>query len=362
MSSDQRLFQTYRLGDLTLANRTVMAPMTRSRAENHLPDDQTATYYEQRAGAGLIVTEAAQVTPQGIGYPNTPGIHSEAQVDAWRRVTERVHDAGGKIFLQLWHVGRISHPMYHDGKPPVAPSAIQPEGEVFTAEGMKSFETPRALETSEVRWVIDQYRLGAENALRAGFDGVEIHGANGYLPDQFLRTGSNQRTDEYGGSLENRLRFLTELSEAVVDVWSPGRVGYRLSPLGRFNSMDDANPEETFTAAARRLSEVGVGYLHVVETNGYEGDEKAFDVTELRDVFDGTYIANGGYTAERAEEALRRGADLIAFGTAFLANPDLPRRLELDAPLNEPDRSTFYGGDAEGYIDYPTLEEVAAGV
>ena len=353
------LFAPLRLGPHELSNRIVMAPMTRSRAgDGRVPRSFTATYYRQRASAGLIITEAAQVSPEGVGYPDTPGIHSEAQVEGWSRVVDAVHDEGGRIYLQLWHVGRISHPSYHGGEAPVAPSAIRPAGEVFTADGMEPFVTPRALETEEVGRVVDEYRHGAENARRAGFDGVEIHGANGYLVDQFLRSGTNRRSDRYGGSLENRLRFLTEVTEAVTEVWGPDRVGVRLSPLSSFNDMEDRDPETTFSAAAQRLSDLEIGYLHVVEQDDF-GDDRSFDPAVLRDAFDGIYMVNGGYDADRAAEAIASGsADLVSFGRLFLANPDLPDRLENDGPFNEPDPDTFYGGGPEGYLDYPTLDEV----
>lgn len=349
-----------RLGPHELSNRMVMAPMTRSRAgEGRAPTRLNRAYYRQRTSAGLIITEGAQVSPQGVGYPDTPGIHTDDQVEGWRGVVDAVHGEGGLIYLQLWHVGRISHPLYHEGEAPVAPSAVRPGGRVFTAEGMKRFVTPRSLETEEVGDVVGQFRHGAENALRAGFDGVEIHGANGYLVDQFLRSKTNRRTDRYGGSLENRLRFLTEVTEAVTGVWGEDRVGVRLSPLSSFNDMEDEDPETTFAGAARRLSELGIGYLHVVEQDDFEDDGRSFDLGRLRDAFDGIYMVNGGYDQARAEKALTSGAaDLVSFGRLFLANPDLPRRLEDDAPLNEPDPETFYGGDAEGYVDYPTLDEV----
>ena len=360
MSDRSELFTTFELGPYTLPHRVVMAPMTRNRAgDGNAPREMNETYYRQRASAAFIVTEASQVSPQGVGYPKTPGIHSEAQVEGWKGVVDAVHEAGGRIFLQLWHVGRISHPVFHDGERPVAPSALRPEGRTVTPEGMKDFVEPRALDTEEVPGIVEDFRRGAENALRAGFDGVEIHGANGYLIDQFLRSGSNRRDDRYGGSLENRLRFLTEVTEAVTDVWGPERVGVRLSPLSAFNSMEDADPRETFTAAARRLSELGVVYLHLVEQDDFEGDGRSFDLGALRDAFDGAYVVCGGYDRARADAVLARGAaDLVAFGRLFLANPDLPRRLRERAPLNEPDPDTFYGGDEAGYVDYPTLDEV----
>ncbi len=356
-----KLFESYELGPLTLPNRLVMAPLTRNRAAGTVPGEINATYYRQRAGAGLIISEATQVTPLGQGYPETPGIHSDEQVAGWRKVTEAVHEAGGRIFLQLWHVGRISHPSFHNGALPVAPSAIRPAGEVFTYQGLQETVTPRALEADEIPEVVEQFRRGAENAKRAGFDGVEVHGANGYLLDQFLQTGSNQRTDRYGGSLENRLRLLLEVTEAVIGVWGADLVGARLSPGGTFNDVSDENPAETFTTAARELSRLGIVYLHVVDSSqvsppaGLGGWQPT---ALLRPEFTGTLISNSEYTQERAEQAIDEGlADLIAFGRLYLANPDLAERFREDAPLNEPDPATFYGGGAEGYTDYPTLEE-----
>lgn len=351
-----QLLEPYALGPLTLPNRVVMAPMTRNRAKGTIPNDLMTTYYRQRAKAGLIITEATQVTPMGQGYPNTPGIHSDAQVDGWRRITEAVHEAGGRIFLQLWHVGRISHSSFHDGARPVAPSTLKPEGTTFTADGNQvPYETPRALDTEEVPAVVDQYRQGAANAKAAGFDGVEIHGANGYLIDQFLQSGTNQRTDRYGGSTENRARFLLEVTEAVTDVWDADRVGVRLSPGGTFNDMHDDDPMVTFGYAAERLSAFDLAYLHAVENELPDGPSVS---KFMRGAYDGTLIVAGGYDRESGEEALRQGrADLIGYARYFLANPDLPRRFALDAPLNEWNPSTFYGGGAEGYTDYPTLEE-----
>lgn len=354
------LFSPVRLGPYDLPNRIIMAPMTRNRAgEGNAPTQLNATYYAQRALAGLIITEATQVSPQGVGYPLTPGIHSPAQVEGWRQVTEAVHAHGGRIFLQLWHVGRISHPSLQPGDAlPVAPSAIKPAGEAYTYEGLKPFVTPRALTTGEIPDVIAQFRAGAENARQAGFDGVEIHAANGYLIDQFLRDGTNRRTDRYGGSVENRARFLFEVVEAVNGAWEPGRVGVRLSPLGTFNDMHDSDPEALFGYVAERLGDFPLAYLHVVETEE-EHDEKpslGLDFGRLRRRYRGLYMANGGYDRERATAALRtRNADLVSFGRLFLANPDLPERLARHAPLNTPDPGTFYGGDARGYTDYPTL-------
>jgi N-ethylmaleimide reductase len=353
-----KLLEPTTVGALNVPNRVVMAPMTRNRAPGTVPTDLMATYYRQRAGAAFIVTEATQVAPTGQGYPNTPGIHSDEQVDAWRRITDAVHDAGGRIVLQLWHVGRISHSSFHGGDAPVAPSAIQPAGQTFTADGEQvPFETPRALATEEIADVVAQYQHGADNARAAGFDGVEIHGANGYLIDQFLQSGTNQRTDRYGGSVENRARFLLEVTEAVADVWNTDRVGVRLSPGGTFNDMHDDEPVNTFGYAAQQLEAFDLAYLHAIENELPDGTAVS---TSMREAYDGTLIVAGGYDRESGEEALQEGrADLVAYARYFLANPDLPERFALDAPLNEWDESTFYGGDEEGYTDYPALDEVA---
>lgn len=353
-------FEPYRLGPLVLPNRVVMAPMTRNRAPGNVPTDLMATYYRQRASAGLIITEATQVHPHGRGYPNTPGIHSDAQVDAWADVVDAVHAAGGRIFLQLWHVGRVSHRSYHDGGQPLAPSPIQlEEGQAFTANGeMEPFTTPRALDTDEVGDVVEQFRHGAANARRAGFDGVEIHGANGYLIDQFLATGTNHRTDRYGGSLENRLRFALEITEAVVDEWDDERVGIRLSPGSAFNGMHDDDPTETFGTLSERLNDYPLAYVHVAENDPVDGEPAS---SIVRPAYDGTLLVAGGYDRERGAAALaEERADLVAYARLFLANPDLPRRFLEAAPLNTPDPDTFYGGDASGYVDYPTLDEAAS--
>jgi N-ethylmaleimide reductase len=355
------LFSSYRLGDLKLKNRFVLAPMTRSRAvEGNVPNPLAATYYAQRATAGLIVTEATQVSPQGVGYIRTPGIHSPEQVAGWRKVTEAVHAAGGLIFAQLWHVGRISHPDFHGGALPVAPSATAADGEVFTAKGPTRMVTPRALEAHEIPGIVDDFRRGAENAKAAGFDGVELHGANGYLLDQFLRDGTNKRTDEYGGSIHNRARFPLEVTEAVIGVWGASRVGYRVSPNSAFNSMSDSDPIATFSYVTMELNRLGIGYLHVTEPVAGPGavpaGRRALPV--LGKLFNRTIIANGGYDARSANAAIANAeADLIAFGVPFLANPDLPARYREDAPLNAPDVATFYAGDEKGYIDYPALAE-----
>jgi N-ethylmaleimide reductase len=349
------LFEPYQLGPLHLSNRIVMAPMTRSRAiEGNIPNPLAETYYRQRASAGLIITEASQVSPQGQGYIRTPGIHSPEQVAAWRKITGAVQRSGGKIFLQLWHVGRISHPDFHGGALPVAPSAIAPEGEVYTAQGLKKMVTPRALELAEIPGIVEQFRKGAENAKAAGFDGVEIHGANGYLLDQFTRDGSNHRTDAYGGSVENRVRLPLEVTKAVADVFGKDRVGYRISPNGAFNSMSDSNPRETFSYLAQRLNDLGIVYLHTFDPPSGANHL----APHLRKLFKGTLIVNGGYNEATGNAAIASGeADLVAYGVPFLANPDLPYRFGKKATLNAPDQGTFYAGEEKGYTDYPALVE-----
>jgi N-ethylmaleimide reductase len=353
------------VGPYPLPNRFVMAPMTRSRAgAGGVPTDLAVKYYTQRAGAGLMVTEATQVSPQGVGYVHTPGIHSREQVAGWKKVTDAVHAKGGRIFLQLWHVGRISNPtLQQNGEKPVAPSAIAPKGETMTADyKMVPFETPRALETDEIAGIVADFRKGAENAKAAGFDGVELHGANGYLIDQFLRDGTNKRTDKYGGSVENRVRFLNEVTEAVVGVWGAERVGVRLSPNTAFNDMSDSDPRTTFGAAAKALARFNLAYLHVTRaapTDTVPGGPIGADF--FRPLFKNPIISNSGYDKAQAEAALKSGnVDLVAFGTLFISNPDLPERFRTNAPLAEADRSTFYGGDAKGYTDYPSLEAAMA--
>lgn len=349
------LFSPYTLGSLELKNRFVMSPMTRSRAvEGRVPNPLAAEYYAQRAGAGLIITEATQVSPQGIGYVRTPGIHSPEQVAGWKKITDAVHKAGGKIFLQLWHVGRISHSDFHDGRPPVSASAIAAVGQTWTEQGQKDYSTPRALDASELPGIVEDFRKGAQNAKDAGFDGVEIHGANGYLLDQFTRDGSNQRTDNYGGSLANRLRFPLEVVDAVVSVWGADRVGYRLSPYFEGHSMSDSNPLATFSQLVDELNKRKLGYIHVVD--GAKASQRISPA--LREIFDGTYIVAEGFVHETASEAIMRGeADLVAFGKPFISNPDLPSRYRNNAKLTEWDAATFYQGgpkgDAQGYTDYP---------
>lgn len=355
------LFTPLQLGPLKLPNRIVMAPMTRNRAmEGNVPGDLILEHYRQRASAGLIITEGSQVTPAGQGYPFTPGIHSAEQVAGWRRVTDAVHAKGGRIYLQLWHVGRISHPCFQpQGAAPVAPTAIKPAGQVYTFEGLQDFVTPRALELAEIPEVIEQFRSGARNAFEAGFDGVEIHGANGYLLDQFLRDGTNQRSDAYGGSIANRARFMLEVTEAVCAVWGADRVGLRLSPSNPFNDIRDSDPEATFSHIVEQLNHFGLAYLHITalgaDAPGAAGP--AFDLRKLRSLFKGVYMVNAGYDKLRANAALAAGdADLVAFGVPYIANPDLPERFARDAPLNNAEPATFYGGDAKGYTDYPAMD------
>jgi N-ethylmaleimide reductase len=356
MRNDARptLFTPLRLARRTLPNRVVMAPMTRSRAgAGNVPTAMTALYYAQRASAGLIVTEGSQVSPRGVGYPDTPGIHTEAQVEGWRRVTDAVHAEGGRVFLQLWHVGRVSHPsMQADGGLPVAPSAVAARAELYTPAGPVPLPTPRALETDEIAGVVEEFAAGAASALRAGFDGVELHGANGYLIDQFLRDGSNRRTDRYGGPVENRARFLLQVTAAAADVWGGDRVGVRFSPTSPYNDMADSDPAGTFGHAAAALNRFGLAYLHVVEPVGTA--EHARVAPALRRAFRGPLMLNGGYDGEAADAAIGAGAaDLVSFGAPFLANPDLPERLAEGADLNAPDVATFYGGGERGYTDYP---------
>lgn len=353
------LFSGFSLGNLDLKNRAVMAPCTRNRAAaGNVPQEMNVKYYRQRAGAGLIITEASQISPQGVGYPATPGIHTEEQIAGWRKVTDAVHEQGGHIFIQLWHVGRISHPsLQPDGQLPVAPSAIKPKGEAFTYEGPQAFVEPRALEHDEISQIVEQYRTATKNAQAAGFDGVEVHAANGYLIDQFIRDGSNQRTDEYGGSLENRTRFLKEVVQAVTETWEPSRVGVRISPENTFNDMHDSDPQATFNYVAEQLSHYGLAYLHVLEGDMMTG-LGTFDYQKIKALFGGHYMANCGYDLQRANEAISSdSADSISFGSLFIANPDLVERFKNAAPLNAPNPDTFYGGDEHGYTDYPFLDK-----
>jgi N-ethylmaleimide reductase len=355
------LFSPFHLGPQQLPNRIVMAPMTRNRAgPGNAPTALNATHYAQRASAGLIVAEASQVSPQGLGYPGTPGIHSAEQITGWKLVTDAVHAAGGRIFLQLWHVGRISHPsLQPDGALPVAPSAIAPAGQAWTLDGMKPYVTPRALETSEIPGIVEQYRQGAANAKQAGFDGLEVHAAHGYLLDQFLRDKTNQRTDRYGGSAANRARIVVEVMEAVAGEWGAERVGVHLSPTNlAFNDISDSDPAGTFSTAVRELDRLGLGYLHMVEPGPADpvGAGPRLDAAFFRPLWRTALVANKAYDLARANAVLAAGhADLVSFATLYIANPDLPERFRRGAEFNPSDRKTYYGGAAAGYTDYRPL-------
>jgi N-ethylmaleimide reductase len=350
------LFTPIEIGPLKLPNRIVMAPLTRSRAAaGNVPTVLNALYYAQRASAGLIVSEATQVAPEGQGYISTPGIHSADQIEGWKCVTGAVHVAGGRIVLQLWHVGRISHQSFQpSGKLPVAPSAIRPNAQAFTANGFEPIPTPRALDIAEIPGVVAQYAQGARNAMAAGFDGVEVHGANGYLIDQFLRDGTNKRIDAYGGSIENRTRFLFEAVDAVTAAVGAERTGLRISPQNGQNDIADSDPQRLFNHVVSALSGKGLSYLHVIEGDTDGTPVPSFDYSEIKRRFGGIVIANNGFDRQRANEAIEQArADLVAFGKPFIGNPDLVIRLYLDAPLNPANRETFYGGADQGYTDYP---------
>jgi N-ethylmaleimide reductase len=354
------LFSPVKLGSMQLSNRIVMAPLTRNRAGEHgVPQPLNVTYYEQRASAGLIVTEATPISAMAHGYPALPGIYTDAQVAGWKKITDAVHAKGGKIVIQLWHVGRISHPtLLPDGALPVAPSAIKPAGKAFTYQGLVDYVEPRALDANELSSIVADYVHATKSALAAGFDGVEIHAANGYLLDQFLRDGTNQRTDQYGGSFENRARFLLEVTKAVVDVAGSDKVGVRISPVNPFNDMKDSNPQALFNFVTESLNQFNIAYLHVVE-GGIHGGGIAdpFDFDALRKLFKGPYMANLAYDKARGNAVVASGhADVVAYGVPFIANPDLVERYRTDAPLNEADSSTFYGGTEKGYTDYPFIE------
>ncbi len=359
--SEQPLLTPVKLGRYQLKNRIVVAPMTRSRADNpdKAPMELHAQYYAQRASAGLIITEGSQISPQGVGYVHTPGIHTPAQIAGWRKVSEAVHAKNGRIFLQLWHVGYVSHPDFHEGALPVAPSAINPHTQSYTPSGMKDTVTAHALELHEISQIVRDYVQAARNAIAAGLDGVEIHAANGYLIEQFLRDGTNRRTDQYGGSIANRSRFLFEVVEAVVGAVGADRVGVRLSPANIWNVPADSDTRSLYDYVVSTLSGSGLAYLHLREP---QGDVSAIpnmvtNVTEhYRGIYRGTLMTNTGFDRERANEFVRKGyADLVAFGTLFIANPDLPERFRRGAPLNQADPQTFYQGGPKGYIDYPEL-------
>jgi N-ethylmaleimide reductase len=357
--SASKLFDSYKLGAITLSNRTVMAPLTRNRAIDGLvPNPLAVDYYGQRASAGLLITEASQVSQQGQGYQDTPGIYSKEQVAGWRKVTDRVHERGGHIYLQLWHVGRISNTtLQPDNGAPVAPSAVRANGKTFVGGTFADVSEPRALALEEIPGIIDSFRRGAANAIAAGFDGVEIHGANGYLLDQFAKDGANKRTDAYGGSIENRARLMLEVAQAVSAEVGAARTGIRLSPVTPANDVSDSNPQPLFNHIVDRLDALKLVYIHVIEgATGGPRDIAPFDYTSLRKRFSGTYIGNNGYDLALAEKVLvANEADLIAFGKLFISNPDLVERLMRGADLNTPDKATFYGGGAKGYTDYPAL-------
>jgi N-ethylmaleimide reductase len=355
------LFSPIDIGPLTLPNRIVMAPLTRSRAgAGNVPTALNALYYAQRASAGLIIAEATQIVPEGQGYISTPGIHSAEQIRGWQCVTGAVRVCGGRIVLQLWHVGRISHQSFQPGGAlPVAPSAIRPNGQAFTANGFEPIPTPRALDLAEIPGIVAAYAQGARNAMAAGFDGVEVHGANGYLIDQFLRDGTNKRTDAYGGSIENRTRFLLEVVDAVAAAVGADRTGLRLSPQNGQNDIADSDPQRLFNHGASKLSGKGLSYLHVIEGDTGGVPVPPFDYGEIKRRFGGIVIANNGFDGTRANAAIAEGRiDLVAFGKPFIGNPDLVTRLYLSAPLNPANRETFYGGADQGYTDYPLLRDV----
>lgn len=349
-----KLLQPVTIGDLTLPNRIVMAPLTRCRSvgEGRVPNQLMAQYYAQRASAGLIITEATSVDPMGVGYPDTPGIWSQEQTQGWQQITKAVHDQGGRIFLQLWHVGRISHSMYLDGKQPVAPSAIAAQGHVSLVRPLTPFPEPRALDLGEIPGIVEAYKQGAINAQKAGFDGVEIHGANGYLLDQFLQDCSNHRDDTYGGSIENRSRLMLEVTDAVISVWGAGRVGMHLAPRGDAHSMGDSDLLATFSYVAKELGKRKIAFICARE---HVADDSLGP--KLKKIFGGTYIANEGMTPESGERLLQQGsADAIAFGKPIIANPDLVARIESGHAFNEPNPKTFYGAGAQGYTDYPKVK------
>ena len=351
------LFSPVKLGSISLKNRMVMAPLTRNRAgEGGVPQDLNVTYYAQRATAGLIITEATPISAMAHGYPALPGIYTDAQIAGWKKVVDAVHAKDGKIVLQLWHVGRISHPsLLPNDALPVAPSAIKPAGKAFTYKGLVDYVEPRALDASELPAIVQDYVHATKCALTAGFDGVEIHAANGYLLDQFLRDGSNKRTDNYGGSFENRARLLMQVTQAVINVAGADKVGIRLSPANPFNDMHDSNPQLLFNYVAENLNQFNLAYLHVVE-GGMAADVPDFDFVQMRKLFKGSYMANLSYDKARGNAAIASGyADCVAFGVPFLANPDLVERYKTDAPLNAADSKSFYGGAEKGYTDYPFL-------
>lgn len=356
-----KLLEKIEIGDLNLNNRIIMAPMTRNRSnEDGVPTELNATYYAQRASAGLIISEATAISKQGIGYVNAPSIYNLEQIEGWKKVTDKVHKEGGLIFLQIFHVGRISHSSFLDGKLPVAPSNIKPTGQVFTSNGMKDYEAPKELEINEIKSIINDFKVAAKNAKEAGFDGIEIHGANGYLLNQFIDDISNKRTDEYGGNMENRSKILFEVIDAVLEIWDPKRIGVRLSPSGLFNTAGDSNSKQTYTYIVEKLNKYELGYLHLLNPmmpiDAYP--EMVSNVSEFYGkLYKGNRIISAGYSQTTGEDAINNGiTEMVAYGNLFIANPDLPKRFQLNAKLNVADSETFYGGGKEGYTDYPFLE------
>ncbi|KEQ18824.1 alkene reductase [Endozoicomonas numazuensis] len=356
MSSTHDLFSEIRLGEVELSNRIIMAPLTRTRAEDHVPTEIMSEYYAQRAGAGLIIAEATMVAEGTSAFVNEPGIYSQEQIEGWKKVTDAVHEKGGKIFLQLWHGGRANHPVLNDGETPVAASPIAIDDVVHTPEGKLPYTTPRSLELNEIPSIVSAFRQGALNAKEAGFDGVEVHGANGYLLDNFLRDGSNQRTDAYGGSLENRSRLMFEVLDAVVDVWGGGKVGLRTSPLNGFNSMKDSDPVGLTEWLAEELNDYQLAYWHLMRSD-FAGEQQADIMSPARALYKGNLIGNMGYSKEEASGAIdSQQLDAVAFGVPFISNPDLVARFKVNASLNEAKPEYFYMGGAEGYTDYPELQ------
>jgi 2,4-dienoyl-CoA reductase-like NADH-dependent reductase (Old Yellow Enzyme family) len=344
------LFEPLKLGSLTLKNRIIMAPLTRARSNSidRIPNDLMVEYYTQRASAGLILSEATSIMPMGIGYANTPGIWNQEQVKGWSKITKAIHDHDGKIFMQLWHVGRISDPMFLNGETPVAPSAIAPKGHVSLVRPAKEYVVPRALDTSEIKDIINAYKDAAKNAKDAGFDGVEIHSANGYLLDQFLQDGTNKRTDQYGGPIENRARFLLEVTDAIISVWGADRVGVHLAPRGDSHDMKDSDPKKLFTYVASELGKRKIAFIFVRE---YQAADSI--ASEIKKAFNGVFILNEKFTQETAEKALAdKLADAISFGIPFISNPDLPKRFAEHLPLNQTNFETLYGEGPKGYTDY----------
>lgn len=364
----KNLLTPIKIGSIELRNRVIMAPLTRHRSDREgVPNDMMREYYEQRASAGLIISEATNISPMGVGYTDTPGIWTQKQIDGWKPITEAVHSKGGRIFLQMWHTGRSSHPDFHDGKPTVSASAINSGGRVNTYDGLKDKEAPRALELSEVKSTIEDYAKAAENAISAGFDGVEIHGANGYLIDQFICSGSNQRSDEYGGSIENRCRFGLDVVAAVSKAIGNERTAIRLSPSGTFNGMNDETPVKTFSYMIDKLNDYNLAYLHIMEPYAPPGKtyvpQESYlqdrEVTQhFRKIYKGNLMTNSGFTIDEANDYIANNiADMVAFGKLMIANPDLVKRIEKSADLNDWDVKTFYSSGKKGYIDYPFLEE-----